>query len=807
MRPLRSLVIGVAILGSFAVCAIAAAPEPPRLRLPDTVHPTRYALHLTLRPDSESFSGEVEIALDLREPTSFFWLHGDRLEVEEAVLVTDSGRIAAKPTAGAGEFLGFALERAAGPGAARFVVRYRGQVGTDEVGGLIRRRLRDDWYLFSQLEATYARRVFPCFDEPGFKVPMQLSVTARLGQVVFSNTPVASETEAADGTKTVRFETTRPLPTYLLAVAVGPFEVVDAGTAGRNETPIRIITPRGETAKAAWAAEATGPILELLEDYFDLPYPFPKLDQIALPNFLGAMENPGLVTYDHGLLLRDPGQDTVRRQRGFAETCAHELAHMWFGDLVTLAWWDDTWLNESFATWMESKTIGRWKPEWRSEVSEVRQRGRAMDADSLTTARRVRQPIASHHDIRNAFDGITFNKGGAVLTMFESWLGEETFREGVRRYIRNHADGNATGDDFLAALGEVGGPDVTGAFASFLDQSGVPLVRVELSATADGKPGLSLSQRRYLPRGSTAPSAQRWTIPVCVEYGNGKSTGRRCTLMTGPTARIELETDRVPGWVLPNSGMVGYYRVDYPGDLFDRLFERRMLLTLPERIGLIDDMEALVAAGQFDYGDALARVPQLLKERDRHIIAATMGIASGVEEHLVPPELRPSYAHFVRKMYGKNARSLGWTVHPDDDDDTRLMRPRLLWLVAADGEDPPLAAEAATLARRWLEDRAAVHPDLVETVLAVAARNGDASLWKRFHDRARIEQDLEDRKRLLGAMGNFRDAALVERNLQLVLGDEFDFLESIRLLFGALAEPATRELAYAWVKENFDPLL
>jgi alanyl aminopeptidase len=805
-KRLAGALILLWMVPSLGALAAPTAAQPPQLRLGDAARPIGYEIALTLRPEAAGFPGRVVIDLELRETTSVLWLHGKELQIETASLSAGGAEQTATVLDGGDEWVGFAVDEPVGPGPARLTVRYEGLLPEDEIAGLFRRQVGGEWYIFSQLEASDARRVFPCFDEPAFKVPFQLTLTVAEDQQAFSNTPVESETEAAAGMKTIRFRRTRPLPSYLLAMAVGPFEVVDTGRFGGKETPVRIITPRGRSAEAAWAAESTGPILEALEAYFGTPYPYEKLDQIAVLNFGGAMENPGLVTYDQRLILSKPEDDTVPRRRRYALVCAHELAHMWFGDLVTMAWWDDTWLSESFATWMANRTIERWRPDWDIQVSTVRRRGGAMRADSLDTARRMRQPIESSHDIANAFDSITYEKGASVLEMFEAWVGEERLRRAVRDYLTRHADGNATSDDFLAALERAAGEEVSEAFASFVDQNGVPVVTTRLDCGDEGLPRLSLTQKRYLPAGSAAAAERTWRIPVCVEFGAGGTVGRECVLLAEREATLPLGSAAgCPDWVLPNSDMAGYYRVDCGEGLLDGLLSGAgRHLSLVERVGVIDDLRAQVLAGRLPYGEALARIPVVLEDRNRHIVGATVSIVDDVADDLVPAGMESDFARFVRAMYGEQARALGWAAKPDDDDDTRLLRETLLPLVADEGAAPELIAQARALAGRWLDDRAAIEPEMVEHVLAVAARHGDEALWKRLYEQAKSTGEEEDRARLLAGMGGFADPVLVARNLEIGLSEEFPILEILPLLFGALQEPTTREMAFAHVRRNFD---
>ena len=786
--------------------------KPPTMRLSDAASPKSYYIELALDPRKETFRGEVRIDIEVARAVDVLWLNATDLAIERAQLSVAGRKVAARTIDGGERFIGFAMDEAGagaiGPGPVTLHASYTGKLPGHEEGGLFRRKEGDYWYIYSQFEPLDARRAFPAFDEPHFKVPFQLTLHVDKSHKAFTNTPVISESEGPAGTKTVRFQQTKPMPSYLVAIAVGPFAVVEAGTAGRNKTPIRIITPAGKEGGAKFAAESTGPILELIEEYFDSPYPYAKLDQIAVPSFLGAMENPGLVTYHQELILSEPDEDTLWRQRGYAGTCAHELAHMWFGDLVTMKWWDDLWLNESFATWMAGKIIHKWKPEWDGDVSMVRSAGFAMSSDSLGSARKIRQPIESDHDIDSAFDGITYGKGAAVLRMFEAWIGEDKFRQGIRAYMKKHAWGSATTADFLAALSGAGGAKVAGAFETFIDQSGVPLLQTELSCQKGQKPKLALTQSRYLPADSKADRQRAWQIPVCVEYGAGRWTGRSCMLMTEKKAELELDSaPRCPQWVVPNGDMAGYYRVEYDKAMLERLLRNPgKRLTVAERVGIISDMSAMTRAGKLSRAEALAWVPRLHKERNRHIASATVGM-SYLSDELVPKELEANYARFVRRMYGRWARQLGWKVNPNEGDSTRLLRPSLLSLVAHKGGDKKLIAEAETLVDRWLDDRKAIHPDLVGTAISIATKNGDLALWQRFYDQAKTTTDSKERRRLLRGMAGFENPEIVKKNLAILRTDEFKLLDASILMWSALFTSSTRDMAFEFLTENFDDLL
>ncbi len=780
---------------------------PTGLRLPDGVAPKRYALELALSPAADSFTGRVTIDIELAAPTRTLWLNEKDLEVQSATIASGGAEHAATVLTPGRDLLGFDAGTTLPAGTVTLRIDYRGQLPSHEEGGLFRRSEGGDWYIFSQLEATDARRVFPAFDDPRFKVPFELSLTVPETMVAVANTPTRRERADGKGQKRVEFEPTPPLPTYLLAMAVGPFDIVDAGTAGRNDTPLRVIVPRGRADRAAYAVASTKPILELLESYFDMPYPYRKLDQIAIPTFLGAMENPGLVTYHQELLLMDPADDTLRRQRGFANTCAHELAHMWFGDLVTMRWWNDVWLNESFATWMAARIVREWQPGWDGEVDAVKEAAFAMSSDALDSARIVRQPIETAHDIPAAFDGITYDKGASVLAMFEAWLGDDEFQQRVRAYIRAHALGTATGEDFLAALSVGGRPEVGVAFASFIDQPGVPLVRAELACKAGAPPTLALTQQRFLPYGSKANPDRTWKLPVCVEYGDGRKSARDCTLLTAASGSIELSGlgNRCPRWVLPNADVKGYYHVAYTAAQGEALLDSKAL-TGAERVGVLRDMTAQVKAGNIRRGTALAWAQRLARDKSVHVRRAAFALAWVPYDHLSEADEK-RYASFVRRTFGREAHKLGFEVRKGDSEALRMFRPSLLAWVAIKGDDKVLKTQARTLAKRWLDDPAAVHPDLVDTVLEIAAHDGDIALWETLYARAKATGDTKIRGRMLDAMFHFRAPDIVERNLALVAGDELELNETLGLLYGALYNKDTRERGWQFVTENFDALL
>jgi len=582
---------------------------------------------------------------------------------------------------------------------------------------------------------------------------------------------------------------------------------VEGGTACRKKVPVRIVVPRGEAQRARYAAEVTADILTRLEQYFDIPYPYEKADQVAIPlSFGGAMENPGLVTYDSDLILAPPqGEDTPQRQRSYAKVAAHELAHQWFGDLVTMAWWNDTWLNESFASFMEQKLVADWKADWGSRVEDQGNRTYALWFDRLATVRRLDQPVESTTDIANAFDGITYQKGAAVLTMFDSFMGEEAFRRAVRAYLVGHSQGNATADDFLDALGSAGGLSVATSFRSFLQQPGAPLVRMSL-ACEGGAARVDLAQERFQPVGSEAVADQIWEVPLCLAWESGGSRQTQCTTLASKTGSLTLRTTGCPAWFFGNAGESGYYYSAYDSQTLETLVGNRQKLSLAEQVGLLGELDNLARAGRLPLSDGLKLASRLADDPNRFVAQAAVQLAS-IRIDYLPVSLRPRYRQYVREAFGAHARRLGWTPKPGEGDDDRLLRPDLVRFVAYDGEDPELGASATSLARRWLDSRETLPADTFGAVFETAARRGDASLYERILTAAKAEKEEFFQERLVRALGAFRQGGLVARNMSLLMDGTFDMRLAMPLLFGPLDDPDTARLPLETVKAHYDALV
>ena len=522
--------------------SVSAADEvpPPRGdgRLPALARPERYALALDVDPAMDRFRGKVSIDVSVLSATSHIVLHGRSLHVTEVTATTSAGTLpgtAVARTSHGGvtpEELVLSFPAALSPGHVRLGIAYDAPFD-GELSGLYRVKEGEKWYAFTQFESTAARRAFPCFDEPGYKVPIELHVTAPNGTIAVANMPELSRAASGAGTR-FDFAVTPPLPTYLLALAVGDFDVREGA---KSPVPIRLVTVKGKSALGESALEAAAGLVKQLGDYFALPYPFPKLDLVAVPDFAaGAMENPGLVTFREEIILLDPAHPSPQSKRFEAVVIAHELAHIWFGDLVTMKWWDDVWLNEGFASWMEVKATDLWRPEYATRPGAAADDTRVMDTDGLSSSHPIRQRVTSTSEIEEMFDGISYAKASAVLRMIEQWIGPETMQKGVREYIRAHQWQNADATELLAALDQTSGRDVSGMAATFIDRPGVPSVEVKATC-GGGKLSLGLTQSAWRPLGLASRSEpEAWRIPVCVETAG--SANAKAALATSCT---ELE--------------------------------------------------------------------------------------------------------------------------------------------------------------------------------------------------------------------------------------------------------------------------
>lgn len=817
----KPIAAALAVLALSAAGLAAADEVVPTGRLPRSVLPQSVTLELKIDPAQPRFSGNVRLQVHVTEPTRTIWLHGRDLNIQSARVSSSDGTkqaLVARQVHVSG-VLKLDAERPIAAGTASIEIAYDAAFG--KLDGAYRVKPDGSDYVVTQMEAISARSAFPGFDEPSFKHPWDIRIVAPAGQQAFANTrELRSEPAGAGWTRHV-FATTENLPSYLIAFAVGPWDVVEGPELAANAvraTPVKLrgIAARGQGGRLRYALAHTGEIVAALEDYFAIPYPFDKLDLVAAPDFAaGAMENPGLIVYRDNLLYADENSD-VRSRQGYWRVHAHELAHQWFGNLVTMPWWDDIWLNEGFADWMESKITGRLQPGFHAERSKQEGALYAMGADGMASTRRVREPISDFTEIQAAFDGITYQKGGAVLGMFERFVGEEKFRQAIRDYLRRHARGNASSADLIAAIaGASDAPEqVQAAFNSFIDQPGVPIVQVRAQCDAGARPRLLVEQQRYLPVGSAGDASGEWLIPMCLRYGDAAGLQQQCQLVGGRQAEIELRGDACPDFVMPNADGAGYYRFAMAAADQGNLEQHFEQLSEREQRAFADSLEAAFDAGAIDVPAFLSASSRLALAPVRQTAMAPVGTIAWMIEHLAADEAGKQVLrqHLVR-LYGPRLAALGHAPKAGESDEDRLLRNALLNLLAVTARQPALRAEFAAKGRAvlGLGGDGGLHLDAVPAdqrglALEMAMQEGDAAVFAALAAQLGRTQDPQLRGQLLNAMAAAKDPALIARMHALALAPGKLRRNELRYAAGAGDDDseAGRQARRQWLDGNFE---
>jgi aminopeptidase N len=787
---MRRPLIAAILLGLYgaAPCVQAQAPavaplaaHPPVVeattQLPRGVSPTHYAIEITPHSERMAFDGKARIDLVVSAATDRIVLQAIDMEFSDSRLAAADGTsMAARVSIDAdAQTATFAFDKPLAPGRYTLSTEYTGKIGT-QANGLFaldyqtaagRKRA-----LFTQFENSDARRFIPSWDEPSYKATFDLSVVATADQMVVGNMPVASEQDIGNGMRRVAFRTTPKMSTYLLFMAMGEFDrSTIRGGNGTDGKPVEIgvIAQKGKVEQARFALEASRDVLREYNDYFGVPYPLPKLDNIAAPGrsqFFSAMENWGAIfTFEHSLLL-DPAIANVNdRQRAFT-VAAHEIAHQWFGDLVTMAWWDDLWLNEGFATWMEGRTTRKLHPEWDVDNVDAAYTSRgAMGRDAYATTHPVVQHVETVEQASQAFDGITYGKGSAVIGMLEDYVGADAWREGVRSYIRKHAYGNAVTDDLWREIDKAApGRQLMQVAHDFTLQPGVPLIKVGTSCES-GATRVVLEQGEYtVDRPDKTPL--RWRVPVTVRGGDGKVVR---VLVDGQASVVVPGCD-VP--VLVNAGQKGYYRTLYAPAQFKALGDNFARLPVVDQLGLMLDTSALASAGlqpESDLLDIADRIPLDASPDLWHQVAGTL---AGIDEmYKGDPVRRAAFREYALSRLSPKFGQLGWEDREGDSSTTKQLRTGLIGILAGMG-DEQVIAEARRRFAASATDPAALPPDLRRTVLGIVAENADAATWDKLHAMARGEESSMIRDQYYGLLARAKDKALAQRALDMALTDE-----------------------------------
>src|SRR3954469_21366788 len=804
---LKSAASLAALALSLAACAAAGTDRPVTptasvplasrqipTQLPSNVRPLQYALWIT--PDAANlvFSASALIDIEVKAPTREIVLNAADLTFRKVTLAPLAGgeAVAASDvsTDAAAQTATFRFPATIAPGRYRLSIDYAGKIYTQAAGFFAldydsaagRKRA-----LFTQFEASDARRLFPSWDEPQFRTPYNLTVTVPAARDLVANMPQAGVQQQPGGLKTVTFQRPPPMSSYLVFLGIGEFDRIATTAAG---TEIGVVAKRGSGQNGRWAMESAARILPFYNSYFGTPFPLPKLDNVAGPGssqFFGAMENWGAIFSFESALLLDPAITSEASRQRIFEVAAHEMAHQWFGDLVTMAWWDDLWLNEGFASWMATKATAALHPEWEPGLGIVDARESAMRLDSVSSTHPVVQRISTVEQISQAFDSITYSKGEAVLTMLEGYVGSEAWRRGVQDYIRAHKYSNTQTDDLWQAVERAAGKPVPAIAHDFTLQPGVPLIRVEGARCTGGKTVMTLRQSEF-SRDRPDKAALAWHVPV---IASGLGGGEARTLLTG-TGSVT-----VPGCgpVLLNSGQSGYYRTLYSAPLLDRLTASYGQMKAVDQLGLLSDTWGLGLAGYQSAARALDLVDRVpdgansrLYARTAAILNQVYGMYEGDAAH------RAMVARHASKRLGPVLARIGWTTKPGEPAPVTVLRSELIGTLGDMG-DPAVVAEANRLYASG--DPLATSGGLRSTILAVVARNIDAAGWERLHAPAKAETNPLVKASLYRALGSARDPALAQRALDLALTDEPGATTSSAIIGSVAGGPPRLPLPYA----------
>jgi puromycin-sensitive aminopeptidase len=783
--------------------------------LPAEVKPVTYRISLSPNLTAFTFAGEETIDLEVNQATSQIVLNAAELEIQEAHVLRDGQRITVEAIAMDADAETATLTFAAPlpTGAMQLFMRFTG-ILNDKLRGFYRSEytLPDGSkrvMATTQFEAPDARRAFPCWDEPAHKAKFQISLVIPQELTAISNMPIDSETPQASGMKLVRFAESPVMSTYLLAIMVGEFESVEAHAEG---TLVRVWTTPGKKEQGRFALDVSCRLLSFYHDYFGIHYPLPKLDLIAIPDFAaGAMENWGAITYREVALLVDPAHSSAATKQRVAIIIAHEIAHMWFGNLVTMEWWNDLWLNEGFASWIEYKAVDHLFPEWDMWTQFIfADSGPAMSLDSLKNTHPIEAEVKTPHDINELFDAISYSKGAAIIRMLEQFLGEETFRRGLVHYLSAHEYGNARTEDLWASLAHVSGKPVKAIMDTWTKQPGYPFLEVEEMPEENGRAVLSLAQRRFFLDYDPAhpqEDASLWHIPVGIKSAAAKTP--YFTMLETPNATVDLPealpTGDADSWIIVNAGRTGFFRVNYSAEMWERFrpaIESKGLLTA-DRLGLESDAFALMRAGYLPALQFLLLANAYGQEREYPVWSDLVGSLGWLSNMLAGEPFEPQLKAFARELLRPIVEHLGWEPRLNESHLDALLRGIVLHEIGH-YDEAPVIAEARARFDRYVRDPQTVHPDLRGTVLNLAAYGGDRATYEALREVERRATLQEEKLRALGALAHFQEQALLRDALALSISPEVRSQDTIRVVAGVAANPHGRDLAWEFVKANWE---
>ncbi len=785
----------LAALGTMLAIAFPALAQ----RLPQTVVPSHY--RITFAPDlnAQTFSGDETIEVDVRQPSASITLNAAEIQFDDAAISSGGKTQKAQVTLdAAGQTATLAVAEAVS-GRALIDIRYRGTLNDKLRGFYISRTPRRN-YAVTQFESTDARRAFPSFDEPSFKATFDISAVVDNGDMAISNGRMANDRPGpGEGKHTVTFAETKPLPTYLVALVVGDFQCSE-GSAG--DIPIRVCSTPEKVPLTRFAVGAAAKELEFFNDYYGIKYPFGKLDVIGIPDFAaGAMENAAAMTFRESALLVDEQSGSVETKRRVASVISHELAHQWFGDLVTMSWWDDIWLNEGFATWMAPKAVAALNPAWSTAVTDAQATTRSLSSDMLKSTRAIRTHVETPAEIETLFDQIAYGKTSAVLRMAESYIGPELFRNGIRAYLTRYSWSNASAEDFWNTMTATTKEPLDRIFSSFVLQPGAPLVSVDTTCSG-GTTKVKLSQKRFVIDNST--SKEVWTVPIVARTLTPEEKTFRF-LLTQPEQSFSI-----PGCMprlFINANARGYYRSRYAPVVLGSDRKLREELNVPEKISFLSDEWALVRTGQSNVADYLGRLEALVADHNPVVVGSAIITVATVDESLTTPADHAAYRAWVRRLLRPIAQEVGWTPAAGESDEMRGMRRQVLVTLAQVGEDPEVRQHARELAPKILAGTApSTDPQLSASILAMAARSGDAAYYEELRAKVANAKSPEEFRLYLAPLVAFSDPAIVRKSLEWSLSAGLRSQDRFGFLGGLLGNDAARPIVWPYLKEHWSDI-
>ena len=792
---MKKAILLAAAAAALTLCGVA--PSVSAQRLPELATPDHYQLRITTDFDKENFAGDETIDIRVLKPTSTIVLNAAEITFLETT-VTSSGRTQTAKVAPEekAERATLSVDAPLAAGPAQIHIRYTG-ILNGQLRGLYLSKANGRKYAVSQLENTDARRMYPSFDEPAYKATFDITAIIDKGDTAISNGKIVSDTPGpGDAKHTLKFGTTPKMSSYLVALLVGDWQCLEGGADG---IPIRVCGVPGKKPYASFALEAAEFTMKFYNQYFGIKYPYEKLDIIGAPDFsAGAMENTGCIVA-RDIIFLDPQQASYGLRKSVAQQLvAHEMAHQWFGDLVTMKWWDDVWLNEGFATWMAFKPMAAWKPDWDLQTDEVSSATGAMATDSLAATRAIHAHAETPQEIEELFDSIAYNKAGAVLRMVEGYVGEGDFRKGVNSYLTKYAYANATAEDFWNELTRATGKPVDKIMSSFVKQPGVPLVSVK-TACAGGKTKATISQQRYFTdrvqfdRGSS----ETWDIPVCLRAGKGE----KCELLASKEQPIEMPGCGEAIW--GNAGGRGYYRSSYDSEDFANLAKTvEGELGPGERYLMMDDAAAQAAVSRLPAGDFMALIGRMSADPSDSVIGVLSGQLQFVSDYLVADRERAQFEAWVRKTFSPVMEQIGWTPGANESDETRARRGNMVRILGIIGNDPKMLQFSRDLVDDALKGKE-VDSTLLGAALSVAANKGDAKLYDAIL--AHFAQVKTPAEFLLygQALCLFSDPALVTRTLTFAVSPQMRSQDAPQVISAVMSTRPGRQIAWDFIRQHW----